>query len=147
MNEHSPGREPAAQSNTKEGVTAAVCAQGLTKTYPPSGKTPVVQALKFVDLTIPVGSFFGLLGPNGAGKSTFINILADLVKKTHGSVAVWGHDIDSETRAARAAIGVVLQELNLDPFLHQPRPWHFRPGCTRYRNPNPAPLKFWRLCA
>jgi ABC-2 type transport system ATP-binding protein len=101
MNEHSPGREPAAQSNTNEGVTAAVSARGLTKTYPASGKTPAVQALKSVDLTIPVGSFFGLLGPNGAGKSTFINILAGPVKKTHGSVAVWGHDIDSETRAVR----------------------------------------------
>ena len=128
MNEQSPGRDPAAQSNTNEEVTAAVFARGLTKTYPASGKTPAVQALKSVDLTIPVGSFFGLLGPNGAGKSTFINILAGLVKKTQGSVSVWGYDIDSETRAARAAIGVVPQELNLDPFFTPTETMEFQAG-------------------
>ena len=46
MNEQSPGRDPAAQSNTNEEVTAAVFARGLTKTYPASGKTPAVQALR-----------------------------------------------------------------------------------------------------
>ena len=128
MNEHSPGREPAAQSSTDKSVTSAISARGLTKTYPASGKNPAVQALKSVDLTIPMGSFFGLLGPNGAGKSTFINILAGLVKKTQGSVAVWGHDIDTETRAARAAIGVVPQELNLDPFFPPAETMEFQAG-------------------
>ena len=79
-------------------------------------------------MTIPVGSFFGLLGPNGAGKSTFINILAGLVTKTAGSVAVWGHDIDSQTRQARAAIGVVPQELNLDPFFTPAETMEFQAG-------------------
>jgi ABC-2 type transport system ATP-binding protein len=59
---------------------------------------------------------FGLLGPNGAGKSTLINILAGLVDKTAGRVAIWGIDLDRDSRASRAAIGVVPQELNIDPF-------------------------------
>ena len=95
---------------------AAIVAQGLTKTYGARGKRPAVQALKAVDLSIPTGSFFGLLGPNGAGKSTFINILAGLVKKSAGTVSVWGHNLDSDMRRARASIGVMPQELNLDPF-------------------------------
>ena len=64
------------------------------------------------------GEIFGLLGPNGAGKSTFINILAGLVLKTSGSVNVWGFDIDKNPRQVRASIGIVPQELNLDPFFN-----------------------------
>ncbi|MEJ2016406.1 MAG: ABC transporter ATP-binding protein, partial [Limibacillus sp.] len=94
----------------------AVEARGLDKVYRASGKTGEKHALKAVDLTIPRGGIFGLLGPNGAGKSTFINILAGLVNKTGGSAAIWGYDIDRQTRQARASIGVVPQELNIDPF-------------------------------
>jgi len=94
----------------------AVSVRGLTKTYKASGKTPAKTALKAVDLDIPRGSLFGLLGPNGAGKSTLINILAGLVNKTAGSASIWGYDIDANPRQARAAIGVVPQELNIDPF-------------------------------
>jgi ABC-2 type transport system ATP-binding protein len=75
-----------------------------------------MQALKGVDLLVPRGSVFGLLGPNGAGKSTFINILAGLVRKTSGTVKIWGRDIDERPRDARAAIGVVPQEIAADPF-------------------------------
>ena len=75
-----------------------------------------VKALHGIDLRIPRGSIFGLLGPNGAGKSTTINIMAGLVVKSHGSVRIWRHDIDANPRAARAAIGVVPQELQLDAF-------------------------------
>lgn len=57
-----------------------------------------------------------MLGPNGAGKSTFINILAGLVVRTSGEARIWGYDIDRDMRAARRAIGIVPQELNIDPF-------------------------------
>ena len=94
----------------------AIEARGLTKTYAATKTTPQMQALKGIDLAIPRGAIFGLLGPNGAGKSTFINILAGLCKKTAGTVAIWGRDIDHHARDARAAIGVVPQEIAADPF-------------------------------
>ncbi|GAA0571887.1 ABC transporter ATP-binding protein [Caenispirillum bisanense] len=89
---------------------------GLTKVYRGRFGQGEKRALKGVTLSIPRGSFFGLLGPNGAGKSTLINIMAGLVTKTAGTVRIWGADIDREERQARLAIGVVPQELNLDPF-------------------------------
>ena len=94
----------------------AVLVRGLTKVYAASGRGVAREALKAIDLAIPRGSLFGLLGPNGAGKSTLINILAGLVNKTSGEAAVWGFDIERETRNARSSIGVVPQELNIDPF-------------------------------
>lgn len=89
---------------------------GLRKTYAATGRQGPKEALKGVDLTIPAGSIFGLLGPNGAGKSTMINILAGLVRKTAGKVTIWGFDQDVNPRQSRAAIGVMPQELNMDPF-------------------------------
>src|SRR6187455_2942221 len=94
----------------------AIEAKNLVKTYAGNRNMPEKQALKGVDLQIPRGSIFGLLGPNGAGKSTFINILAGLVKKTSGQVSIWGMDIDQHPRNARAAIGVVPQEIAADVF-------------------------------
>jgi len=94
----------------------AIEIRGLTKTYGGQGKAPAKQALTGVDLDIPQGSVFGLLGPNGAGKSTLINILAGLVVKTGGQVTIWGFDQDRNPRQSRASIGVMPQELNLDPF-------------------------------
>ncbi len=88
----------------------------LCKTYAGDGQNPPKQALKDVSLQIPRGSFFGLLGPNGAGKSTLINILAGLVVKTSGQAQICGYDIEKQMRSARRAIGVVPQELNIDPF-------------------------------
>lgn len=95
---------------------AAVELRGVTKVYAGSKRVPPKKALDNVDLAIPRGTLFGLLGPNGAGKSTIINILAGLVTKTAGTARIWGIDIDADPRAARAAIGVVPQELNIDPF-------------------------------
>jgi len=94
----------------------AIEARGLDKTYRAQGKGESVHALKAVDLVIPRGSFFGLLGPNGAGKSTFINILGGLVVKSGGTARIWGHDIDADPMNARGAIGIVPQEVNMDPF-------------------------------
>lgn len=94
----------------------AIEATDLRKTYAGSKKSAPKEALKGVDLKIRRGSIFGLLGPNGAGKSTFINIFAGLVTKTSGSGAVWGRDIDRDPIGARAAIGVVPQEINMDVF-------------------------------
>jgi ABC-2 type transport system ATP-binding protein len=94
----------------------AIEAKGLDKTYRAQGKGAPMHALKGVDLAIPRGSFFGLLGPNGAGKSTFINILGALVVKSGGGARIWGHDIDTDPMNARGAIGIVPQELNMDPF-------------------------------
>jgi ABC-2 type transport system ATP-binding protein len=94
----------------------AVALEGLTKIYGGSRRVAPKTALGAVDLVIPRGSIFGLLGPNGAGKSTLINILAGLVVKTAGRARVWGIDIDDHPRQARAAIGVVPQELNIDAF-------------------------------
>ncbi len=94
----------------------AIEIRGLEKTYAASRGSPPKRALAGVDLDIPAGSVFGLLGPNGAGKSTLINILAGLVVKTAGQVRIWGFDQDVNPRQSRAAIGVMPQELNLDPF-------------------------------
>jgi len=94
----------------------AIEARGLVKVYPATRTTPKMHALRGIDLAVPRGSMFGLLGPNGAGKSTFINILAGMSRKTAGSVSIWGRDIDARPRDARAAIGVVPQEIAADPF-------------------------------
>jgi ABC-2 type transport system ATP-binding protein len=94
----------------------AIEIRDLRKTYRGQGHTPAKEALKGIDLDIPKGSIFGLLGPNGAGKSTLINILAGLVVKTSGQAKIWGFDQDINPRQSRAAIGVMPQELNLDPF-------------------------------
>ncbi len=88
----------------------------LCKTYGKPREPSSKQALKGVNLSVPRGSFFGLLGPNGAGKSTLINILAGLVVKTSGQARICSYDIERNMRAARRSIGVVPQELNIDPF-------------------------------
>jgi len=108
------------------GQPPAIAVRGLLKVYGRGERAK--QALKGIDLDIPRGSFFGLLGPNGAGKSTLINILAGLVRKTAGTASIWGHDIDTDTRLARAAIGVVPQELNLDPFFTPREALEFQAG-------------------
>jgi len=83
----------------------------LRKTYP-SG----VEALRGIDLSVQQGDFFALLGPNGAGKTTAIGIITSLVNKTAGNVSVFGYDLDRQREAAKACIGVVPQEFNLNVF-------------------------------
>ena len=89
----------------------ALSLRGLHKIYPNG-----VEALKGLDLDVAEGDFFALLGPNGAGKTTAIGIITSLVTKTGGTVTVFGHDLDRELQAAKACIGLVPQELNLNQF-------------------------------
>ena len=76
----------------------------------------ITNALIDFNINIPKGSIYGLLGPNGAGKSTFINILGGLVKKNSGSIKICGINIDKHAKQSRKKIGIVPQELNIDPF-------------------------------
>ena len=85
--------------------------KGLQKVY---GNGNI--ALHEVSLSVPEGSFFALLGPNGAGKSTLINILADTVRPSAGSVALFGHDLFAERHWCKRRVGVVPQEVAFDPF-------------------------------
>ena len=75
-----------------------------------------IDALIDFNIQIPKGSIYGLLGPNGAGKSTFINILGGLVNKNNGSINLCGIDIDKNPKLTKKKIGIVPQELNIDPF-------------------------------
>ena len=90
---------------------AAIAIRDLAKTYK-GGK----RALDGVSFDVPRGQIFGLLGPNGAGKSTLINILSGMVRKTSGTAAIWGFNIDEHPRNAKASIGIVPQEIVFDPF-------------------------------
>ena len=81
-----------------------------------SKKNSITNALIDFNIEIPKGSIYGLLGPNGAGKSTFINILGSLVKKNNGKIIVCGIDIDKNPKQIKKKIGIVPQELNIDPF-------------------------------
>ena len=79
-------------------------------------KDKKIDALNNFNINISKGSIYGLLGPNGAGKSTFINMLGGLVLKTSGSIKICGVDIDKNSKLSRTKIGIVPQELNIDPF-------------------------------
>ena len=89
-------------------------AKNVNKTF--LKKTQEVKALVDFSITIKKGTIHGLLGPNGAGKSTFINILGGLVKKNSGEVNVCGINIDKNIKLSKFKIGIVPQELNIDPF-------------------------------
>ena len=90
---------------------AIVRVRGLGKTYAGG-----FQALKNVNLDIHRGEIFALLGPNGAGKTTLISVICGMTNATEGSVTADGHDTVRDYRAARAAIGLVPQELHTDSF-------------------------------
>ena len=74
------------------------------------------EALKDVSLDIEEGEIIALLGPNGAGKTTLISTVCGITMPTSGTVTVAGHDILKDYRAARSLIGLVPQEINLEPF-------------------------------
>jgi len=85
--------------------------EGLQKTYKGG-----FEALKGVSLAIREGEILALLGPNGAGKTTLISALCGITTPTGGAARVGGHDIVDDFRAARAMIGLVPQEVALEPF-------------------------------
>jgi ABC-2 type transport system ATP-binding protein len=87
----------------------ALSIKGLEKTYANGN-----QALKGIDLSVDAGEFYALLGPNGAGKTTAIGIISSLVNKTRGQVEIFGHSIDRDLEAAKACIGLVPQEININ---------------------------------
>lgn len=124
-------------------MSNAIEISGLRKIYAAQGNAPAKEALKGVDLNIPSGSIFGLLGPNGAGKSTMINILAGLVNKTEGRVVIWGFDQDVNPRQSRAAIGVMPQELNMDPYFTPAPVSRCRRDCMACRKPTAGPTGCW----
>ncbi len=88
---------------------SALLIEHLRKTYRNG-----FEALKGISLRVEAGDFFALLGPNGAGKSTAISIIASLVNKSSGRVAIYDHDLDSEREAAKRQIGLVPQEFNFN---------------------------------
>ena len=92
-------------------TTFALSLHQLRKTYANG-----FEALRGIDLQVAEGDFFALLGPNGAGKSTTIGIICSLVRKSSGTVQIFGHDLDRELSAAKACIGLVPQEFNFNQF-------------------------------
>lgn len=89
----------------------ALSIKDLRKTYAGG-----IEALKGINFNVESGDFYALLGPNGAGKTTAIGIITSLVNKTSGTVEIFGHDIDKELEAAKACIGLVPQEMNMNLF-------------------------------
>ena len=87
----------------------ALTIRNLEKTYENGN-----QALKGIDLNVEAGDFYALLGPNGAGKTTAIGIVSSLVNKSGGEVEIFGHSIDTDLEAAKACLGLVPQEINLN---------------------------------
>src|ERR1700746_2467148 len=92
-------------------TTSAIAVSGVRKAY---GDKPVLDG---VDLEVAQGSIFALLGPNGAGKTTTVNVLTTLIKADSGTALVAGHDVATETKAVRAAIGVTGQFAAVDELL------------------------------
>lgn len=92
-------------------MSIAVSLEKLCKTYKNG-----VEALKGINLEVEEGEFFGLLGPNGAGKSTTIGIVSSIVVKTSGAIRIGGYDLDRDTEKAKALLGVMPQEANLNIF-------------------------------
>ncbi|NQV87903.1 MAG: ABC transporter ATP-binding protein [Woeseiaceae bacterium] len=87
----------------------ALTIKNLKKTYR-NGNV----ALKGIDLNVEAGDFYALLGPNGAGKTTAIGIVSSLVNKSEGEVEIFGHNIDADFESAKACLGLVPQEINLN---------------------------------
>ena len=94
----------------------ALTVENLTKIYSKNKNKQSVKALNNLTFEVYQGEIIGLLGPNGAGKTTFLSILGGTVIKTEGKINVWGFDLDKNPRQAKASMGIVPQEVNLDAF-------------------------------
>ena len=92
-------------------MPSIISVRNVTKSYADG-----VTALDDVSLDIEAGEILALLGPNGAGKTTLISTICGLLSPTSGKITVGGHDIESEYRAARSLIGLVPQEITIEPF-------------------------------
>lgn len=99
----------------------------LNKTYL-DDKNRKIRALKDISFNVKKGSMLALLGPNGAGKSTLINILAGIVNKSSGKIIINGNCLEKEERAAKQSIGVVPQELVIDPYFTPKETLNFQAG-------------------
>lgn len=100
----------------------AIKVDGVSKRYGD------LQALNNVSFEIKRGEFFGLLGPNGAGKSTLISALAGLLNIDSGALSIMGHDVVDDYRLARQTLGVVPQEIVMDPFFTVRETLEFQSG-------------------
>jgi ABC-2 type transport system ATP-binding protein len=103
-------------------MAAVLEVTGLTKRY---GK---LTALEDATLSIEAGEIFALLGPNGAGKTTLIGCVCGLVKKTSGTVKLFGNDVEADPVAPRYHVGLVPQEVNFDPFFTVREALHIQAG-------------------
>ena len=116
-------------------MPSIVSVRSLTKTY-----NTGFQALKSVSLEIAEGEILALLGPNGAGKTTLISTICGIVQPTSGTITVGGHDVIRNFRAARALIGLVPQEITLEPFEKVINTVSFSRGLFG-KSPNPAHIE------
>ena len=116
-------------------MPSIVSVRSLTKTY-----NTGFQALKSVSLEIAEGEILALLGPNGAGKTTLISTICGIVQPTSGTITVGGHDVIRDFRAARALIGLVPQEITLEPFEKVINTVSFSRGLFG-KSPNPAHIE------
>ena len=106
----------------------ALIVENLTKKYFNKSKDQTINALDNVTFSIEKGAIIALLGPNGAGKSTLINILAGITNKSSGKAIINGHDIDTSVNDAKLSIGVVPQELVMDPYFTPKETLNFQSG-------------------
>ena len=103
-------------------MVAAISVDSVTKTF------GALKAVSNLSLTVEEGEFFGLLGPNGAGKTTLISMLAGLTRADSGKLRIMGHDVVSDYRLARRALGLVPQEVVFDPFFTPREALKFQSG-------------------
>ncbi len=106
----------------------ALQVERLTKKYILKNQGKTIKALDDVTFSIEKGSMIALLGPNGAGKSTLINILSGITNKTSGKAIINGFDIDQHVNQAKLSIGVVPQELVMDPYFTPRETLNFQSG-------------------